>query len=370
MQAWTYPSSSGPGTYTVTLADDGLLSCNCRGFIIKKQDKPRYCRHTDDVVKKLKLTMVQRGDYQFSVGEGEIQADLITQPDHAEAYKTAFERGYVNPMLAVAPTKGQKLTDYNPAEWAMEEKYDGERKVVSVHQGRVYAWSRPRAGKGEVGIEDPLPAHLEAAFKCLPDGTYDGELILPDPGAKSWDVSRLENRPRLHFVAFDLLRVLSGIDTKDFTYAERRRLLEIAINNLRWDGEPSLYVGRLYEPTMAEVQKIWDRHGEGAIVKRKTSKYKPGWRCPEWVKVKLLMTATLAVTGYTKGKNGPYSSVNLVDERGIATRVKTKDNHWLRQIQANPDSFIGRRLVIEFQGFTSDGKYRHPMWDHWTEEGE
>jgi ATP-dependent DNA ligase len=372
MKTWEYPSSSGPGTYVTTLADDGLLSCNCRGFLIKKADKPRYCRHTDDVAKKLGLNIVQRGDYQYAIDGNTVQGELIPQVDHGANYQSAKDRGYVNPMLASAPTKGQKISDFDPELFVMEEKYDGERKIVAGHKGDIFVWSRPRSGKGEVGKEDTLPPHLETVFKMLAklfDFTMDGEVIVPG-ATKSWDVANLANRDKLCFVAFDFLK-LSGTELMQQPYTIRRKLLEQALTAIKFpDGNACVYVGPIFEPLETEVQKIWDRGGEGAIIKRKTSTYRPGWRCPDWLKVKLKMPATLEIIGYTKGKNGPYSSVNLRDSDGIETRVKTKDNATLAAIAKDPSGWIGKRLVIEYQGRTPDKSYRHPMWDHLAGDGE
>jgi hypothetical protein len=373
MQQWKYPSSSGPGEYTTTLAADGLLSCDCRGFLIKKKDKPRYCRHTDHVVRKLGLNIVQKGDYQYAVDPSTaVQQTIIPQVDHATNYQTAKDHGYINPMLAIAPTKGQTVDDFDPETFVMEEKYDGERKIVSKKLGQVFTWNRPRSGKGEVGKEDPLPDHIQQAVLCLPDGTYDGELIAP--GGKSWDVANLANVNNLKLVLFDVLR-LGDESLLQLPYMDRRKLLAMAVDSLVWPNEPYIIVSPIGPPIQAEVQKIWDRGGEGAILKRKNATYRPGWRSTDWVKIKLVIAETFTVIGYTKGKNGPYSSVNLRSDDGIETRCKTKDNDWLRLFETDPNKYIGKRIVIEHQGRTPDRKFRHPMWkemtlDHMAGEGE
>ncbi len=47
--AWAFPSSSGSTTYETTLDDDGILSCNCPGFIFKKKGQERSCKHTRQI---------------------------------------------------------------------------------------------------------------------------------------------------------------------------------------------------------------------------------------------------------------------------------------------------------------------------------
>jgi hypothetical protein len=47
---YMFPSSSAPGVaYTVFQYDDGSTSCDCPGWINKKKDKPRGCKHTAGV---------------------------------------------------------------------------------------------------------------------------------------------------------------------------------------------------------------------------------------------------------------------------------------------------------------------------------
>ena len=121
----------------------------------------------------------------------------------------------------------------------------------------------------------------------------------------------------------------------------------------------------------AAVDAIWKAGGEGAVLKRKAAPYRPGWRSPDWIKVVKKLTATLTVIGFEAAKLGPYSVVLLRGDDGVETKVKTLDNHWLREFAAAPGSFIGRRLVISYrERIAKGGQYRHPMWDHFAGEGE
>lgn len=45
-QVWTFESGSSSNTYETLEYDDGTTSCNCRGWTIKRGDKPRSCKHT------------------------------------------------------------------------------------------------------------------------------------------------------------------------------------------------------------------------------------------------------------------------------------------------------------------------------------
>jgi len=168
-------------------------------------------------------------------------------------------------------------------------------------------------------------------------------------------------------VLFDMLEVNES-PIMDFTFQSRRTFLETAFEAIG----PSDIVKLAYQtiPSVQTVKEIWNRGGEGAILKRLGAKYSPGWRSADWIKVKSVLAATLTVTRFVAGKNGPYSVIELMDDAGIITTVKTLDNETMRQIATNPQSFLGRRLVISYQEKTSGGRWRHPMFDHWAGEFE
>ena len=49
LAAWAFPSSSGSTTYETILTDAGELSCNCPGYVFKRKDTQRACRHTKQI---------------------------------------------------------------------------------------------------------------------------------------------------------------------------------------------------------------------------------------------------------------------------------------------------------------------------------
>lgn len=379
MTTWTYPSKSGPGTYTTTLHDNGLLECDCKGYRIKREGKPRQCRHIEDVVKKNKLVTEIQGVYLSVIGtEAEFSLPL-DQPtvDYKDHYETAHANGYFEPMLASAMTKRPKdepwevsIKPYQDGNWVSEVKYDGIRVVLSKEGDTVHAWSRPRPGEGSIGKPRRLAPHIVQVIKDgLPDGTFDGEQIVGET-AKSYHASRLDQEHNQCLVLFDMLRYR----TETFLnrpYEDRRALLMTAMINVMDSGVTCLRLSESVEPSADHIKGLWAKGAEGVILKKLTSIYRPGWRSPEWVKIKLEGYATGTVIGYEAAKNGPYSKVKLLADDGVETSVKTKDNHWLREFAANPDKYIGKRLVFKHYGRTDENKYRGPIiWDHWAGEGE
>lgn len=280
---------------------------------------------------------------------------------------------FVSPALA-SPIKDNRIV---PSEWWIEEKFDGHRLIVTVgdNTGRslfeqdrvgVRAWSRD--AKDRI-----LPPHLREALRELPEGTYDGELLVP--GQRSYGVTVVENAAELVYVVFDVLHLLG----KDLTslgmaarYVDRREMLERIFAD-RPETPVTLAETRGISsvdeiPRMAK--RVWDRDGEGLILKRLSSIYQVGKRTKDWLKVKQQRSAVLTIVGFTGGTMGPHSIIVLRDDEGNETTVKWKNLELLRQIEENPRSFVGRKLRIEFQERTPDGSYRHPRWDHLVEEGE
>ncbi len=362
-KTWTFPSSSSSAIYTTTQRDDGALSCTCNGWKFKRGDGPRSCTHTRKVEALLGATpapTVKTTPTAPKVAPVKSGAVVIPFPTKAPAPLRAIPA----PMLASAmtvPLSGAAF-DAAYAGWAMEEKHDGHRVGVVVAGEQVSAWSRP--GHGEEAKPRDLPDTIKAAMRHLAPGVYDGELV--SPGGNSWDVTVIG--ARLMFVAFDVVE-LDGRDMMAQSYEIRRAALIEELRKLP-DDQTAVTTTRSLPATWATVQAIWARGGEGAILKRTASRYRPGHRSPEWVKVKEKRAATLTCYGFEAGKMGPYSKLQLRDDAGIETTAKTLGNDLLRAFAKDPQAYIGRRVVISYQQKTPSGKYRHGIFDHFAGEGE
>lgn len=349
---WTFQSSSGSGTYTTKRNTDGSLSCNCRGWTMKRGDGPRECKHTREV--------------EGIIATSKPTAATATAPTVKAVSKSPAHSGrsIPSPMLASAMTTEVTGAEFDRtyAGWLMEEKHDGHRIGVVVDGASVFAWSRPRADG--VALARALPDTIIDAMRHLSNGVYDGELVAP--GGKSWDVSVIGTR--LVFIAFDILEV-EGRDMTRLPYSTRRDMLLDQLMKLP-KGQAAVSTTESVPAKWSTVEAIWQRGGEGAILKRPTSSYAAGKRSPEWVKVKEKKAETLTVIGFEAGKMGPYSKLMLRDKSGHETTVKTLGNVMLREITANPQSYIGRRVVISYQLKTPNGSYRHGIFDHFAGPGE
>lgn len=354
---WKFPSSSSDAIYTTKRNADGSLSCNCKGWLIKRGDQPRSCTHTKRVEGQVTASRPASPD-----GGPSRVADVAAAKVEERRLTSASEK-VPAPMLAsamVVPLKGAAF-DRQYGSWLLEEKHDGHR--VSIRVGaEVTAWSRPRAG-GE-SLTRNLPDAIRTEMRRLSPGVYDGELVVP--GGKSWDVTTIGSR--LVFVAFDLIE-RHGQDLTRMPYEQRRERMLDELRKLP-KGQTSVSCTTSNPARWSDVEAIWKRGGEGAILKRPGSTYRPGYRSAEWIKVKESNAATFTITGFEAGKMGPYSKFKLRDATGHDTTCKVLGNAMLAECAKAPQSFIGRRAVISYQMKTPNGSYRHGVFDHFAGEGE
>lgn len=332
MLSFTFPSSSSAGVVYTTLVHDGnVITCNCPGYTRRSV---RECKHTKQVAAQLGIT-------PSKVEQGQ----LFEAPE-----------GFIKPMLASAMPDTMSIEDYANDEWLMEEKFDGHRLIVRVTDGEVIAWSRQ-------GNVRRLSSALMSALRHFPAGTYDGELCIP--GGTSTDVVALDKIDNACLYIFDVLTHEREVDVGLESYEVRRNILEATVSAY----VPAQYndvigLGALYDVNQHYIDAIWNAGGEGVILKRKGSLYAPGKRSKDWVKVKRLSQATLRLIGFEEGLLGPHSKLVLEDEAGQVITVKALNDAWRAAFDADPMRYLGCNVVISYQERTRDGKYRHPMADH------
>jgi len=241
----------------------------------------------------------------------------------------------------------------------MDEKLDGHRCIVVKRGSSVGAFNRGAGAKATA-----LPKQIVDALLLMPDGIYDGELMAP--GGNSWNVTEIHRQDSLALILFDILEVL-GENVMGQPQTMRRQLLTAAIGPAQ--GTAVMLVAE-FKPEWAVIEKIWAGGGEGVILKKTNSTYRPGARTDAWVKVKTLHSMVGVITGFDKGEFGPHSVTKLKLANGVDGRVKTLNNETLAAIAIDPAAWIGRRLVIQYQQLTPSGSPRHPMWDHLAGDAE
>lgn len=279
---------------------------------------------------------------------------------------------FISPMLASPMPADLQLS---PDRYVAEQKLDGHRLIVRVGGGGIQndlfmtgspvrAWSRD-------GLSRVLPRHILDSLSQFPVCVLDGELLVP--GKRSYGVTELANANDLVFIVFDILEIC-GESTCDLAYHYRRRFLEEmfvhpSVKDLEGVGLAWSKPIKSLEEVRDLCLQVWKEDGEGLVLKDKQSGYFPGKRPKNvWIKIKQLQSAVLTIERYEYGLLGPYAKVKLVDSEGNRIVVKVRNTQLREKCAADPDSFIGRQLRIEFQERTPDGSYRHPRWDRLEDE--
>lgn len=104
---------------------------------------------------------------------------------------------------------------------------------------------------------------------------------------------------------------------------------------------------------------------EGIIAKKCTSLYQPGKRNASLIKLKMELTADLAIKGiyWTKGKKGNDNlNMTLSDREGVLTEVRIGEQKMIDYLQRIDLS--GKVACIKAMERLSSGKFRQPVFSH------
>ncbi|WP_022891097.1 ATP-dependent DNA ligase [Agromyces subbeticus] len=207
------------------------------------------------------------------------------------------------PMLATAGTLGMLAGE----EWALEWKWDGIRVLARVEAGGM----RLRSRNG-VDITARYPEFASLPSVVRGDALLDGEIVALDADGRP-DFGRLQQRMNLtkpreiervaasvpaRLLVFDVLEV-AGAAVIDEPYRERRARLAGLVRMKR--GVP-VEVPAPATGAAEEALEESRRLGlEGLLAKRPGSRYRPGARTADWLKLKLTLTQEVVIGGYRRG---------------------------------------------------------------------
>ncbi len=300
----------------------------------------------------------------------------------------------VSPMLAslgALPTSDEG--------WAYEIKWDGVRAIAFVDGGRVRLQSRNDNELTKSFPELRALGEYLGARPCVLDGEI---VVLGDDGRP--DFGRLQHR--LHvtspnavrtqqaaspamYVIFDVLH-LDGEDLMGRSYDDRRAVLE----GLSLSGESFTTAASYRDVQGADILRGTQESGlEGIIAKRRDSRYVPGRRSDEWIKIKNVRTQEVVIGGWTEGsgnREGDLGALLLGIPEGkglrfvgkVGTGFDTAERALLLTMLAkvtratspfvpasavrepNPHHFVRPVYVGEvgFGEWTSGGILRHARW--------
>jgi len=209
----------------------------------------------------------------------------------------------LTPMLATAgrpPARGL-------GEWAVEMKWDGVRALAFMENGRLRLGSR--TGKditatypevaGMARAIGHKQALLDGEIVAFTDGHPDFEALQPRMHVSSAaQAVRLAQITPVTYLAFDVLQ-LDGRSLTGLPYSERHALLTSFFQNgSNWLSPPN-FDGEDLDDVLTASRETGL---EGVVAKRLDSRYEPGARTGNWLKVKNQLRQEVVVAGWKPGK--------------------------------------------------------------------
>lgn len=212
------------------------------------------------------------------------------------------------------------------AHW-FELKWDGVRLLAYIEEGRTRLYSRRQR---EVTAQYPEFADLHSRMK-LTNAVIDGEIFVADEkGRPSFelvqqrinqsrpaDVRRTAAEYPAQLVCFDLV-FADGEWIGDEPLSERRELLS---STLAFDDRV-VCPDPIPEKGVAFFEAAKARGLEGIVAKQISSRYVPGRRTRNWLKIKVVNTVEVVIGGWSPGRGGRSSSfgsllMGLYDDEGL-----------------------------------------------------
>jgi bifunctional non-homologous end joining protein LigD len=180
--------------------------------------------------------------------------------------------------------------------WLFEVKWDGFRAVATIRGGDVDL--RSRNDKSFVERFPSVVRALEHALRT-PDCVLDGEIVAvgKDGRATFSAMQQGKEGTTYLYVAFDLLEV-EGASLIDRPLTERRERLAELLD----PRERGVQISDSFDDGDTLYAAAQEQLFEGIMAKRADSRYEPGKRSRNWLKIKTQGRQELVVAGYTKGQ--------------------------------------------------------------------
>ena len=290
----------------------------------------------------------------------------------------------LQPQLATLVDQGP--TD--PQQWIYEIKFDGYRMLARAEGGKVRLVTRN--GNDWTRRMPQLHAALEGME--LPDGWYDGEIILPgtDVPADFQGLQGAFDSARTGDIVYYLfdLPYCAGQDLREVPVEERRAVLQRIVERKPHD---KVRFSAVFDAPPDEIVSSACKLGlEGVIAKRRGSPYVTR-RSGDWVKLKCSKRQEFVIGGFTDPKGSRTGIGSLLlgvhDEQGrlrYAGNVGTGFNQrTLAELRAQLDAVTAPRspfqagteipkkahwvqpelmCEVAFGEWTRDGRIRHSVF--------
>ena len=273
--------------------------------------------------------------------------------------------------------------------WLFEVKWDGYRVIARVYGGEATLTSRN--GNDLTARFAQVAKEVAKAVKT-PDCVVDGEVCALDEEGRASFSAMQQGKPGtpLVYYAFDLLEV-EGEPLVDLPFVERRKRLDQLLDK----RNRTVRLSETFDDGKALYAAAKEQRLEGIIGKRLDSRYFPGRRTRDWLKIKTHGEQEFVIAGYTKGTGrrassfgslvlGYYRGNELVYAGNVGTGFNSREIdkllEKLRPLRRKTPPFrevpkmprvrksdvlwVEPKLVcaVEFVEWTHDGRLRAPSY--------
>ncbi|MEP6926204.1 MAG: DNA ligase D [Ginsengibacter sp.] len=281
---------------------------------------------------------------------------------------------------------GETENSFDDKEWLFEIKWDGYRAIAEKTPNEILLYSR-----NGLSFSQTYPIIVDQLKNIKEDVIIDGEIIvLNDEGQPNFQYlqhySENQDRPIQYYI-FDLLK-LNGHDTTSLSLLERKELLQKIIPK----NEVIKYSDHILEHGKSFFSVSKENNLEGILAKKIKSKYYPGKRTAEWLKIKHHKTQESIIAGYTQPAGGRkyFGALILAIKEGKELKyightgtgfnytylkemyetlqpLVQEASPFNEKIKTNmPVTWVRPELICEvkYAEVTTDGKLRHPVFLH------
>ncbi|HEX5470084.1 MAG TPA: DNA ligase D [Gaiellaceae bacterium] len=189
--------------------------------------------------------------------------------------------------------------------WLYEAKWDGYRTITYVTNGDAELRTRKDQDYTERfgDIARAVPRALRTT-NCVLDGEV---CAIDEQGRTSFSAMQKGGYPLVYYV-FDLLQ-LEGEPLIDLPFAERRKRLEDVLD----PRNKTIQLSEAFDDGAALERAALELGLEGVMAKRADSRYEPGKRSRNWLKVKPgKQRQEFVVAGYTRGQGRRSGSLGAL----------------------------------------------------------
>ena len=273
---------------------------------------------------------------------------------------------------------------FNDQNWIFEIKWDGYRAIAELNKADVKLYTR----NGNL-LNAAYPEVTDALAKMDLEAVIDGEIVVMDEeGNPDFQLLQQYGEDRSHpiyFYVFDILEIAHQ-SVMQLPLLERKEKLRALLKQ----DDFIKYSDHIEEKGLEMFAFMEDKHREGIMAKKADSRYLPGRRTANWLKIKYHQTVDAIICGFTEptGERKYFGALVLGLKQGdqikfightgsgfTASSLKkiheqlkpltTAQSPFNEIIKTNtPATWVKPSLICEvkFSGKTRDGKLRHPIF--------